>query len=274
MNRSSLTLCLLLALAIPVGILLFVPPYPQPLWYHEFADQRCIVCVPHALNVLSNLPFVLVGVWGLAFLASPRSTAAFREPAERWAYWVFFAGIALTGFGSAYYHWHPDNPRLLWDRLPLAVAFMAFFAAIIAERVDLRAGLWLLVPLALLGAGSVMYWHWTELEGRGDLRPYFLVQFYPLAAMPFLLLLFPARSTRAGDVWGVIAWYAGAKGLEALDGVIYSAGQVVSGHTLKHLVAAVGAYMVLFMLQHRRAVSTSSGGAAKTSPLSAARPTA
>ena len=257
MNRSLLTLCLLLALAIPVAVLLLVPPYPQLLWYHDFADQRCLMCVPHALNVVSNLPFVLVGVWGLLFLASRRSAAAFREPAECWAYWVFFAGIALTGVGSAYYHWHPDNPRLLWDRLPLAVAFMAFFAAIIAERIDLRAGLWLLVPLALLGAGSVLYWHWTELEGRGNVVPYFIVQFYPLAAVPFLLLLFPARYTRAADVWGVIAWYAGAKGLEALDRVIYSAGQVVSGHTLKHLVAAVGAYMVLFMLQHRRVVEGS-----------------
>ena len=210
--------------------------------------------MPHALNVVSNLPFVLVGGWGLLFLASRRSAEAFREPAERWAYYVFFAGIALTGVGSAYYHWHPDNPRLLWDRLPLAVAFMAFFDAIIAERVDLRAGLRLLVPLALLGAGSVLYWHWTELEGRGDLRPYLLVQFYPLAAVPFLLCCSPPRYTRAADVWGVIAWYAGAKGLELLDAAIYSAGHVVSGHTLKHLVAAVGAYMVLFMLQHRRAL--------------------
>jgi hypothetical protein len=252
MNRLTLLSFLLIGLAIPVAVLLLVPPYAQPLWYHDFADQRCLVCVPNALNVVSNLPFVLVGGWGLLFLASRRSLGAFRDPAERWSYFVFFAGIALTGVGSAYYHWHPDNARLLWDRLPLAVAFMAFFAAVIAERIDRRAGLWLLVPLAVLGGGSVVYWHLTEVWGRGDLRPYFLVQFYPLAAMPFILLLFPARYTRAADVWGVIAWYAGAKGLELLDGAIYTQGQVVSGHTLKHLVAAVGAYMVLFMLQHRR----------------------
>src|SRR6478672_9578547 len=105
MNRPTRVLCLLLALAVPVGVLLAVPPLPQPLWYHDFADQRCLVCVPHELNVVSNLPFVLVGVWGLLFLASRRSAEAFREPAERRAYYVFFAGIALTGVGSAYYHW-------------------------------------------------------------------------------------------------------------------------------------------------------------------------
>lgn len=251
MNRLKLVSCLVVGIGIPAGLLVAVPPIEQPLSYHEFADQRCLVCVPHALNVLSNLPFVLVGGWGILYLLR-RGPLGFHESSERASYFVFFATIALTGFGSAYYHWHPDNARLLWDRLPLSVAFMAFFASIISERIDRRAGLLALAPLMILGAGSVFYWHWTEAWGRGDLRPYFLVQFYPLAAVPFILILFPARYTRGSDIYGVIAWYAGAKGLELLDKMIYSQGQVVSGHTLKHLVAAVSAFLVLFMLQHRR----------------------
>ena len=251
MKRLKLISCLLFGLGIPIAVLVAVPPIAQPLWYHDFADQRCLLCVPHALNVLSNLPFLLVGAWGILYLLR-RTPHGFHESWERAPYLVFFSAIALTGFGSAYYHWHPDNDRLLWDRLPMAVGFMAFFASIIAERIDRRAGLLLLVPLVIVGAGSVLYWHWTEVWGRGDLRPYFLVQFYPLAAVPFILILFPARYTRGSDIYGVIAWYAGAKGLELLDELIYSQGHVVSGHTLKHLVGAVSAFLVLFMLQHRR----------------------
>src|SRR6202023_1200631 len=116
--------------------------------------------------------------------------------------------------------------RLLWDRLPLAIAFMALFAIIIAERIDRRAGMGLFVPLVVLGGGSVVYWHVTEAWGRGDLRPHLLVQLYPLAAMPIILLLFQARYSRASDLYGALAWYALAKGLELLDRQVYSQGQV------------------------------------------------
>lgn len=267
MKRLKFVSCLLIGLGIPLGVFLFVPPVAQPLWYHNFADQRCLLCVPHSLNVLSNLPFVLVGVWGMLHLlrSGPHD---FHESSERASYLVFFSMIALTGVGSAYYHWDPDNDRLLWDRLPLAIAFVAFFSSIIAERIDRRAGLLLLVPLMILGAGSVLYWHWTEVGGRGDLRPYFLVQFYPLVAVPFILVLFPARYTRASDIYGVIVWYAVAKGLEVLDKQIYSQGQVVSGHTLKHLVAAVSAFVVLFMLWYRRPLHA----ATSATPLGAVHP--
>ena len=159
--------------------------------------------------------------------------------------------LTPVGVGSAYYHWEPNNERHVWDRLPLAVAFMALFAIIIAERIDRRVGMWLFVPLMALGGGTVLYWHWTEVWGRGDLRPYLLVQLYPMLAVPAILLLFPARYSRTADLFGCLAWYAGAKGLELLDSPIYSQGQIVSGHTLKHLVAAVSAYLVLFMIQHR-----------------------
>src|SRR5262249_34597063 len=164
--------------------MLALPPYPQPLEYHNFADQRCFCGIPHTLNVLSNVPFVVVGVWGVWYLVRNDHLPGFRSGAERWPYVVFFLFIALTGIGSAYYHADPNNDRLVCDRLPLAVAFMTLFAIIIAERIDYRAGMLLWGPVAILGGGSVFYWHWTELQGSGDMRLYLFVQFFPLLALP------------------------------------------------------------------------------------------
>src|SRR5262245_46712761 len=138
--RARLLLLLILSLAAGAAALL-LPRFAQPQWYHDFADQRPLLGIPHALNVLSNLPFVAVGVLGVLFVASPaarRPGGPFLEASERRAFAVFFAAVALTGIGSAYYHAEPGNDRLLWDRLPLAVAFMALFAATIAERISVR----------------------------------------------------------------------------------------------------------------------------------------
>ena len=51
---------------------------------------------------------------------------------------ILFLGILLTGFGSAYYHLDPTISTLFWDRLPMAVSFMAILAIGIEERVDAK----------------------------------------------------------------------------------------------------------------------------------------
>jgi len=239
--------------ALAAAALVLVPAIPQDPAYHRLADSRAWLGIPNALNVLSNTGFLLVGALGLAYVADGASPA-FREPGERWPYVVFFGGLLLTGFGSAYYHWEPGNARLAWDRLPLAITLMGLLAATIAERIGVKSGLWLLGPLVALAAGSVIYWHWTELRGAGDLRLYALVQFYPLVAIPLMLWWLAPRYTRGGNLLAAAATYAAAKGPELLDGWILSATRVVSGHTLKHLLAALAGYWVLRMLGHRRAV--------------------
>lgn len=239
--------------ALAAAALVLVPAIPQDPAYHRLADSRAWLGIPNALNVLSNAGFLLVGALGLAYVADGASPA-FREPGERWPYVVFFGGLLLTGFGSAYYHWEPGNARLAWDRLPLAITLMGLLAATIAERIGVKSGLWLLGPLVALAAGSVIYWHWTEQRGAGDLRLYALVQFYPLVAIPLMLWWLAPRYTRGGYLLAAAATYAAAKGPELLDGWILSATRVVSGHTLKHLLAALAGYWVLRMLGHRRAV--------------------
>jgi hypothetical protein len=236
-----------------------LPPIPQDPAYHDFADRRRLLGIPNALNVLSNVPFVLVGALGWTFLlrqGRPRADDPVTESWERSAFGILFAGIGLTGFGSAYYHLAPGNVTLFWDRLPLTIVFMSLFAVVIAERIGLAAGRRLLPLLLLVGAGSVLYWLLGELSGAGDLRPYALVQFFPLVAIP-LLLLFPPRYTRGADLVGALAWYALAKLFELLDARIFAAGGLVSGHTLKHLAAAVAMYWILRMAERRRPLSGS-----------------
>jgi hypothetical protein len=167
---------------------------------------------------------------------------------------VVFAGLLLTGFGSAYYHWAPGNARLAWDRLPLAITVMGLLDATIADRVGVRPALRLLAPLVALAVISVGYWHVTEQRGAGDLRLYALVQFYPLVAVPLLLWLLPPRYTRGGHLLAAAAIYALAKVPELLDRWFLSVTGVVSGHTLKHLLAALAGYCVLRMLEQRRPI--------------------
>jgi hypothetical protein len=242
---------------VTLGAIFCLPPIPQDQSYHAFADGRTQLGVANFQNVASNLPFLVVGALGLARLlrrgaVSPDGPVL--EPAERWPLVVLFAGVLLTAFGSAYYHLAPDNDRLVWDRLPMTVAFMGFFASMIGDRIGVRVGKWLLWPLVWLGFASVVMWHTGEQRGAGDLRLYAFVQFYPLATIPLLLYLFPARYTRGGDVMIALAWYLLAKVLEAgpVDHGIYMAGQLTSGHALKHLAAAAGAYWLYRMVSYRR----------------------
>jgi hypothetical protein len=235
-----------------VLIALLHAPVPQDLRYHLLADTRRLLAIPNALNVLSNVGFAFVGAWGLLALRS----VAFLDPRERYPWMVLFAGVALTCAGSAWYHLEPNNATLVWDRLPMTLGFMGLFAALVSERVSVRWGFGLLAPLVVLGAASVGYWAWKD-----NLVPYLVVQFYPLITIPLLLGLFPARYTRGEDLLLALGWYLAAKVAESYDGEVYQFLGAVSGHTLKHVLATVGAGWIVRMLVLRRAA-----------PLVAARP--
>ena len=241
---AGLTLAAIVAMAL-------VPRIPQDPSYHNFADQRALLGVPNFLNVVSNLPFLAVGIAGLLFLARPVFRECFLAQSERPAYLTFFLAIALTCFGSAYYHLAPSNERLVWDRLPMSIAFMSLLAAIIGERIDAKAGVISLLPLLMLGAGSVIYWYWSEQTGTGDLRPYVLVQFYSGLAIALIALVFPSRHASSGELFIALIFYGLAKGFELLDSTAFNIGRIISGHTLKHLAAAVSAWCILRMIEGR-----------------------
>ena len=236
-----------------------IRPIPQSETYHLFADTRSFGIIPNALNVFSNLFFLIVGVVGMRLVLRDRSldrSALFVDPAEKWPYLVFFLGVALTTFGSGYYHAAPDDARLVWDRLPMTLGFMSLLAATIGERIGVKIGLRLLPLLLILGIASVLYWNFTQEHGQGDLRPYALVQFGSLVILLLLVVLFPPRYTRGSDLIVSLGIYVVSKLFEAFDGAIFNTGKIVSGHSLKHVAAAISAYWIYRMLKLRSPVAT------------------
>jgi hypothetical protein len=235
------------ALAVEIAIVLgsVAPRFST----HAFADRRTMLGVPNFGDVVSNAAFLLVGALGVATVLR-LGGSRFVDARERWPWIALFMGVMLVGVGSAYYHLAPDGDRLVWDRLPISIAFMSFFAAVVAERVSVRLGLAALVVLVPLGVATVFYWAST-----GDLRPYMVVQLGPMLLVPLLVLGFPARYTRGRDVLIVLAFYVVAKIAEYLDRPLLDA-VGVSGHSLKHLIAGLGLYAVVVMLRRRSALSS------------------
>jgi hypothetical protein len=229
-------------LAVAIGVFTR-PPILQDPAYHAFADQRVWLGVPNGGDVLSNVPFAIVGLAGLVVTFR-------RRPLEKWPYAALFAGATLTAFGSAYYHWAPDDARLVWDRLPITLGFMGLPAAVVGERVSLILSRWLLIPFMMIGGGSVAYWFWA-----GDLRPYVLVQFGSLLVVVLLLVLYRARYSGSAFFFVGVGAYAAAKVFETADKEIFALGQIVSGHTLKHLAAAGGIACLVAMLRVRRPIA-------------------
>jgi hypothetical protein len=235
---------------IVISIVFARGPVPQDPSYHLFADQRTIFGIPNGMNVLSNIGFIFIGAWGMVILflllKQGGMTALLLE------YLLFFFGVFLSGFGSCFYHYQPDNISLVWDRLPMSMAFMAFLCSMISERIDRRAGAMLLAPLLATGAFSVLYWAWSENIGRGDLRLYAVVQFLPLILLPLILILFKSPRSYSIPVWSLAVLYVFAKALEHFDQSAYAVTGSVSGHTLKHVLAAAGTGCIVKMLYDRK----------------------
>jgi hypothetical protein len=232
-------------LGIAAAAMLVHGPIPQYPDYHRFADTRTAFGVPNAWNVLSNLPFALVGAAGFRTLAGVR-------PSARLAYQGFFAAIALTALGSGYYHLAPDNDRLFYDRLPIALACAALIAAVL-EETHRAMPRWTLPALLAAGFASVLWWSATQARGSGDLRPYLLLQGAPLVLIPLWQAIHgtPRRERVAFGI--AIALYVLAKVAEVYDREILDLTGMVSGHTVKHLLAAAGAAMIAVAAASRRA---------------------
>ncbi|MBE1161646.1 alkaline phytoceramidase [Dyella acidiphila] len=235
----------LAALALAMLILAFVlPPFAQPQQYHAFADQRAWLGIPNYGNVASNVMFLVVGLAGLLAMRQPAVQAL--NAAARHAYALMFAGLVVTAFGSAYYHWAPSDVRLMWDRLPMTLVFMPLLAATYAERLRWRS--WLPLPvLTLLGVGSVLYWRFS-----GNLMPYFVAQGGSILLILLALVLLPTPWTKRGLLWFALGCYAIAFVSEKCDLAIFQLTHgILSGHTIKHLVAAAGFCFMLQMLRQQ-----------------------
>jgi len=228
----------------PMVGLLSLDPIPQNPEYHLFADTRQFFGIPNCFDVISNLLFLAVGIIGVQFCLRREIGIA------RTAWIILFVGVGLVSIGSAYYHWNPTNKTLVWDRLPMTIGFMSLFVALFSEHVDKRLARLLLFPALTVGIASVFYWYWKD-----DLRPYVWVQFVPLLTVPVLMILYRNNYGYSHKWLLLIAlfWYVLAKVTELYDLAIFDYTQgLVSGHSLKHLLAASGCYSILVMLHRRK----------------------
>lgn len=234
------------ALICFIVLMIVTPAIPQSQDYHNFADQRTFFGIPNALNVISNFPFLIIGFIGLV-LCHHGNYFKLSLQGELWGWTCFYVGVAAVGIGSSYYHLKPDDASLVWDRLPMTVAFTSIIAIFIIERIDERKGMISIIPLVLAGVISIVYWRFFD-----DLRPYALIQFVPCIAIPLMAILLPPMYTHSTYWLWAAGFYLLAKVLEATDDVIYKwTRHIVSGHTLKHLFAAMVPVFLTFMLAKR-----------------------
>jgi len=248
------SLIILLFVSFSAIILTFMmAPIPQDLTYHDFADKRSLLFIPNFGDVMGNIFFIIFGIWALFITQS--LTDNFSMKGEKRLWQVFFISTIMVGFGSGYYHLTPNNHTLIWDRLPMTIAFMSFFSLTIMERISPKIGLLLFPIFLLIGIGSVFYWDYTETLGQGDLRPYALVQFLPMLLIPLIYYLFPARYDNLKYLFYTLFWYILAKILEYFDTAIFNLTQhIISGHTLKHIAAAMAILMMVKYIQKRRII--------------------
>lgn len=253
-SKKTSVILLLSMTVLLVAIMFLLKPIPQPPEYHAFAYQKSWLGIPHALDVLSNILFGLAGLWGLVLLWRP-GKIQFVDKRERWPWLGVSIGLILTAFGSAYYHLAPDNTRLVWDRLPMTIVFMSYAAALITERVNKSLGLWLWPLLVALGFYSVFLWHISELRGISDLRFYVGIQEFAIL-VSLIMLLTASPYTRTWDLAVVVALYGLARLCEISDQEIYRiTGGIVSGHTLKHMAAALAGFWLIHMIWKRKMIT-------------------
>jgi hypothetical protein len=206
---------------------------------HAFIDARSFLGIANGLDVLSNLPFLFSGIWGLIALRNRSLPPAMRRAAQ-----VFFIGLILTCLGSSYYHWAPTDFTLMIDRLGMSIAFAGVISLAAGSRLGDDAAkratpvLILFAPLAAVAAYSLH-----------NVLPWAIVQFGGIALILWLSFL-PKRAELPLKLFVLIGWYALAKLLEAQDEVVFElTNEIISGHSLKHMAACMAAWPVIAALK-------------------------
>lgn len=249
LSKQALKYVLVLITVAASVAMYFSPKILQDYTYHQFADRRTFFTIPNFYNVISNLIFLWVGIMGLFKLYKKQFNIV---PTIQWSYYIFFIAVIFISFGSAYYHWQPNNLSLVWDRLPITFAFMSLLSFVLAECLSVNWGRSSLLPLLFVGLLSIGYWYWGNVHGAGDLRLYALVQFLPLVLLLVLLLFGQSVFKNQLGYWVLFISYVLAKLAEHFDSAIftYTSG-IVAGHTLKHLLSAFGLYALIIFFKQR-----------------------
>jgi predicted membrane channel-forming protein YqfA (hemolysin III family) len=228
--------------SIAVGliiVLMFIDPIEQDQRYHNFADQRSFFNIPNFFDVMTNILFFFIGLVGLYYSLINKQRFA------RWSLFVFFFGIFSLCITSGYYHWIPNDNTLFWDRLSLTFVFSSMVVALVLEYLELRFELFILIPAILIGVISIFYWHIF-----GDLRIYLYVQLAPMISIILFIVLYPEKTKYKRYLIITFTFYLLAKIVEIYDREIFVMNhEMFSGHSLKHIFAALGAATILQMIR-------------------------
>lgn len=243
-NQTRYLLVTGILLAGIIGVMM-LPAIPQDPAYHDFGAALPVFGIPNFWNVASNIPFAIVGVIGLAGVFHRLNIVGAPRRIADLMYVAFSAGVLLTAFGSSYYHWQPANQTLVWDRLPMTVAFASLLCLVLWHYGAPRFAAFLFAPLLAVGVWSVAYWASTELAGEGDLRPYALVQFLPLLILPFIIHGRQSAELPGRYLWMALGWYVVAKLFEGFDGWFAETWVVIGGHPFKHVFAAFATFCIV-----------------------------
>ncbi|MEK9931634.1 MAG: hypothetical protein VW557_12925 [Rhodospirillaceae bacterium] len=234
-------------------LFLFAGPIRLPEDYHNFADQRSVFLIPNFLDVVSNVPFAVLGIYGFCYLARKKRGTYPRDFIAKLPFLGFFLAIIFVMLGSGYYHWAPADGPLLYDRVPIVIAFMCLFSGFLSDRLNSVSfvlwGMPCLIVLSLCSLG----WDLFHAAKGGDLIFYLFVQVCPIVILPIICRLYSrGRLTTEKHLWQMIGWYVLAKFFEYFDPQIFSLTlETLSGRTLKHLAASMAVLSVICMLKEK-----------------------
>ena len=240
MSKSEISF--LSGLIILLILAIFLPSIQQNQNYHNFADKRVLFGVNNAFDTLSNLAFIIVGAFGLfnfynnRYIKISNSFSVILN--------LFFISIILTGLGSSFYHLSPNDFTLVFDRLGMSLVFASVLAMIAYLKISPRFGLHTLAELLILAPLTVLIWTYN-----GNLTPYAVLQFGGIILLALTLLLSKSQS-QSPCFTSLIILYGVAKLVEFYDAQIFTLTQnLISGHTLKHLIAALAAIVFISPLK-------------------------
>ena len=240
-KKQKIIITLILGISLIAFItMFFIEPIPQIAKYSDFIDKRNIFGIPNFYNVISNIPFLFVGIYAFVLLKKDKLSYQYKI---KFIYYTMSLGVVGVFFGSSYFHLDENNQTLFFDRLPMVIIFMSIFSIVISEFVHLEIGKKLFPYLLFIGLASITYWIVGELNGAGDLRLYGLVQFLPMLIIPIILLSFQNKSHKVSAYWYLLFAYIFAKVFEFFDACVFKYTSIISGHSIKHFVSALGILM-------------------------------
>lgn len=241
--RSWQGVALVAILVVAAVVAILAPPITRGTSFHVYADQRTWLGIPQAGDVLSNLPFVVAGGWGLLRTRHP-----------------FFLTLVAVGVGSGAYHVAPGDGALVFDWAPIVLTLGFLAALVVADRIAPVAGRLAALTFPLVALAAVVVWYLGGGTGSttaagGDMRWYVLTQatFVLVVAATSLAPAVdgaPARLDRRWILLGV-AGFVAARALAAADRAMYEA-VGVSGHSAKHVLLGLAAACLVPSLHVQR----------------------